>query len=104
MVPKLACRSTPSRSGMTLAGDEGPNRVEQLVMTRMPSEADELTWDLLSATRAENDHPVSGEQVHPKQVLGGRAHDNGLAVEAHVQDHDRCLRRERTYVCDHRYT
>ena len=41
---------------------------------------------------------MSGEQVHPKQVLGGRAHDDGLAVEAHVKDHDRCFRRERTYA------
>ena len=36
--------------GMALAGDQGPNRAEQLVMTRMPSEADELTWDLLATT------------------------------------------------------
>jgi hypothetical protein len=35
---------------MAFAGDQGPNRAEQLVMTRMPSEADELTWDLLATT------------------------------------------------------
>jgi hypothetical protein len=35
--------------GMALAGDQGPNRAEQLVLTRMPSEADELTGDLLAA-------------------------------------------------------
>ena len=37
--------------GMGLAGvGQGQDRAEQLVLTRMPSEADELTRDLLAAT------------------------------------------------------
>jgi hypothetical protein len=36
--------------GMALPGGQGPNRAEQLVMTRMPSKADELTWDLLATS------------------------------------------------------
>lgn len=62
----------------------------------MAAEADELPGDLLSAMRAENDHRVPRHQVHAEQLLGRGAHDDGLAVQTHVEDHDRRFGREGT--------
>src|SRR6266542_529628 len=102
-----SCRSSFERRVSDVVGPQGwiragvrrckgANGLDELHPTWMAAEADELPGDLLAAMRAEHDHRVPRHQVHTEQLLGRGAHDDGLAVEAHVEDHDRRFGREGT--------